>query len=193
MRGGNIRYKHVAQKPYCCVPACVQMLLRRRKLPMLSQSDIGYNLGMILPPHKRAVLRIRSHRGPRPESGWGTRINMKKYSLGRFFKKGDIPLIEKYHSGKNFKSSMHLKEFVSKNLKEGNDILACFNYPLLYRARGAWGHASLIQAVSPDEVVLVDPGRKHKASRKVKTETFLKAMKNHVGGGLWVIKETPAA
>ena len=76
-----MRYKHISQKPYCCVPACVQMILQRRKLPTPTQSDIGYELGMILPAAKRGVIKIKSHTDKKPATGWGTRINLKKYGL----------------------------------------------------------------------------------------------------------------
>lgn len=182
----NLKYQHISQKPYCCVPACIQMVLRRRRMPFGSQSNIGYELGMILPPSKRG-LHIKSHRGTRPPTGWGTRINLKEYSLSRFFKKNNLPLIEKYYSIASFMSPQDLRGFIRKKLNSRNDLLVCFNYPLLYSKKGNWGHASLISSISSNRIELVDPGRKYKETRKIQIQDLYKAIKEHHQGGVWVI------
>lgn len=183
-----MKYKRVIQKPYSCVPACVQMVLRRRRLPAPSQSDIGYELGMVVPPAKRNIFGVRSHSGVKPKSGWGTRINLKKYSLGRFFKKRNLPLTEIYYPAKKFKSFNEFENLIRQNLKLGNDLLTCFNYPLLYHDDWAWGHASLVERIETNHIILIDPRKEHKGPQKVKIDDFFTAVENHPGGGIWVIK-----
>lgn len=186
MERRNMEYKHISQKPYCCVPACVQMILHRRKLPILLQTDIAYDLGIILPPKDRHLLP-KSYKGSKPKAGWGTRINLKKYSLAAFFKRQGYSLQETYYSAKRFNSKKQFKKFLSDNLKEKNDLLICFNYPSLYRMKGSWGHASLIEEAKKKYVVLRDPNPKHKDARKVLLNDLLTVLKNHHNGGIWVI------
>lgn len=183
-----MRYKHISQKPYCCVPACVQMIFRRRKLPTPTQSEIGYALGMILPPTKRGMLSIKSHTGKKPAAGWGTRINQKKYSLQAFFNQNGLSLIETFYPADHFRSKKALADFLKKSLKSGDDLLTCFNYPLLYGKEGHWGHASLIdQTDSKGRVILVDPGREYDKPRAVTLDDYYSSIKNHPGGGIWLV------
>ena len=184
----DMKYKHIPQKPYCCVPACAQMILRRRGLSAPSQEDIAYDLGIILPPEYRNFLR-RSYKGTRPKSGWGTRINLKRYSLAEFFKRRGYALREKYYSAKHFQSVEKFWRFLEHNLKIGNDQLICFNSPMLYHVSGSWGHASLIEKVNEKYVTLRDPNAKYKLSRKVALHDLFVSTINHYKGGVWVISK----
>lgn len=181
-----MRYKHIAQKPYCCVPACVQMILERRDLRLLTQPTIAYDLGVALPPNQRKLLP-KSYNVPRPKSGWGTRINKSKYSLGSFFKGRKYPLREEYHSAKSFASIRSFRKFLLDNVNE-NDMLVCFNYPMLYELEGSWGHASLVVGVGDSYVTLRDPDAKQTKLRRVELGKFYLSLKNHPGGGVWVVK-----
>lgn len=187
MESRTMKYKHISQKPYCCVPACVQMILQRRKLPILLQTDIAYDLGIILPSQERYLLP-KSHKGQRPKAGWGTRINLKRYSLATFFKKREYHLKEIFQSAKKFSSTSQFRKFLLENIREKNDLLICFNYPMLYRIEGSWGHASLIEKVGDEKVTLRDPNPKHKKAREVLLNDLLTALKNHHHGGIWIIK-----
>lgn len=183
-----MKYKHIPQKPYCCVPTCIQMVLHRRRLPTLSQSVIAYDLGVILPPEHKHLLP-KSHIGRKPKSGWGTRIDIKKYSLDSFFKKRKYPLKEIFYSADKFLSVRGLGKFLSDNLKEGSDLLICFNHSLLYNKQGAWGHASLIESIKGNKATLRDPRPERKRARSVLLSKLFKALKNLYHGGIWVIKD----
>lgn len=170
------------------MPACIQMILHRRKLPTLPQTDIAYDLGIILPPKDRHLLP-KSHKGRKPKAGWGTRINLKRYSLTAFFKKRGYLLKETFQSAKKFSATKQFKKFLLDNIRKENDLLICFNYPMLYRIKGSWGHASLIEKVEDDKVILRDPNPKHKEAREVLLDDLLAALKNHHHGGIWAIKK----
>ncbi len=183
-----MKYKHVSQKPYSCVPACVQMVLQRRKLPLRSQTKIAYDLGVVLPPADRHLLP-KSYKGSKPGAGWGTRLNLKKYSLAVFLKQQKYPLQATRHSVEEFKSIRQFKKFLLDNMDKDNDLLICFNYPRLYRLAGDWGHASLIEEVNQKQIVLRDPSSKYKTARKVLLADLLAALKKHYQGGIWVINK----
>lgn len=172
MESRNMKHKHISQKPYCCVPACVLMIILRRKLPMIPQTDIAYDLGLILPLKDRRLLP-KSYTGLKPKAGWGTRINLKRYSLGVFFQNRGYPLQEVFRSVNKFQSVSQFRKFLSDNIREKNDLLICFNYPLLYHIDGSWGHASLIESVYNEYAILRDPNPKFKKVRKVFLEDLL--------------------
>ena len=37
-----MRYEPITEKPSCCVPAVLQMVLKRRGLPCMTQDEIGW-------------------------------------------------------------------------------------------------------------------------------------------------------
>ncbi len=186
-----MKYKHVSQKPYGCVPACVQMILWRRKILKPPLADIAYDLGIVLPPGNRH-LWPKSDGGRKPKAGWGTRLNLKKYSLPQFFKRRNYPLQATFRPAEKLKSTKQFKKFLSENIKKSNDLLVCFNYPKLYHLAGSWGHASLVERANQKYVNLRDPIPQYQAARRILPTDLLAALKNHYRGGIWVIKGTPA-
>ena len=184
-----MHYEHISQKPYCCVPTCLQMIFQRCGLPLLTQSDIGYELGMILPPEKRHTLGLKSYEGEKPRAGWGTRMNFPEFSLGQFLKRRNIPLTETYYTKDALSSQRELQRLLTDNLEKDNDALVCFNYPLLYGEEGSYGHASLVADIDDTSVTLIDPEKEYPKPRVVELEKFYESIVKHSGGGVWVISE----
>lgn len=153
---------------------------------MLSQAEIAYDLGVILPPDHKHFLP-KSHGGSKPKSGWGTRISLKRYSLNSFFRKRGYRLQEQYFPADRFQSEKEFREFLQTNIKRGNDLLICFNAPLLRGIDGSWGHATLIENIEEEFVLLQDPDPDEKLVRKVLLRDLLKAAQQHYKGGVWVI------
>ena len=77
-------YKLIKQKPYCCVPACISMILDRRKIKRGSQEEIGYELGLVVPKEKTHLF-TKTRTGKKPVAGYGTQINKEKYSINNYF------------------------------------------------------------------------------------------------------------
>ncbi|MFN6992487.1 MAG: hypothetical protein ACK4MM_07200 [Fervidobacterium sp.] len=180
-------YKPIIQKPYCCVPACISMILDRRKIKYGSQEEIGWDLGLIVPKQK-AHLFHKTRTGKRPVAGYGTRVGKKKYSINNFFKKNKINLKETYYPIDKIKI---VNKFISENLSKNNDIIVCFNNKKLY-GTGDYGHVSLIQSINDEIVTLVDPEKDAPKRRKVKLSKLIEAIKYHGiknRGGFWVISK----
>ena len=77
-------YKLIKQKPYCCVPVCISMILDRRKIKHGSQEEIGYELGLVVLKEKTHLFtKVRI--GKKPVAGYGTQINKEKYSINNYF------------------------------------------------------------------------------------------------------------
>ena len=130
-------YKPLDQKPYCCVPTCITMVLDRRKISHGSQDEIGYELGLTVPKEK-AHLYTKVRTVKKPIAGWGTQVNKKQYSINSFFKKNKIGLKETYFFVKDISG---VREFIISNIKSNKDIIVCFNNKKLH-GRGDWGHVS---------------------------------------------------
>lgn len=179
-------YKLIKQKPYCCVPACISMILDRRKIKHGLLEEIGYELGLIVPENKTHFFtKIRS--GKKPIAGYGTRVDKNKYSINNYFSKHLIDLMETYYPIDKIEN---VQDFIIRNLGENKDIIACFNFKKLYGKGENFGHVSLIQNVNHNTVTLIDPEMNVPGKRKVKLQKLTKAIECHgkkKRGGLWVI------
>jgi hypothetical protein len=157
-------YQTVNNRPYYCVPSCIQMVLKRRNLPVVSLEEIGKNLGIIIPG---AGIK-------KPPYGWGTRLDIPRYSLNNFLEKENIPLkCSKYH----FNNISEFSQFVTYNLLKGKDILAIYRYGTLYHKNIPWGHASLIQSIKGTKIKLKDPNDNELKS--VTIDNLVEALVNH--------------
>ena len=56
------------------------MILIRKKLDLLSQEDIGYDLGLVVPKDFYEILP-NARKEKKPSSGWGTQIRKEEFSL----------------------------------------------------------------------------------------------------------------
>lgn len=145
-------YKPIIQKPYCCVPACICMILERKGIKYGSQEEIGYDLGLTVPKQK-AHLFHKVRTGKKPIAGYGTQVNKKEYSITNFFGKNKIKLKETYYP---IDKIQNVDKFITENLSKHNDIIVCFNNKKLYRT-GDCGHVSLIQSINNEIITLIDP------------------------------------
>ena len=175
-------YRLIKQKPYCCVPACLSMVLNRRGIKHGSQGEIGYELGLTVP--KEEVRRFKKVRtGKKPSSGWGTQVQRKQFSINHYFAIHGIRLRESYRAPNRIKD---IAATLTADLKRGNDVIACFDHKTLY-GKGKWGHAVVVKAVDGTAATLLDP---HSGIRRVNLLKLQQAMKAHgvaKRGGLWVI------
>ncbi|MGM5488345.1 MAG: hypothetical protein ACQESG_05330 [Nanobdellota archaeon] len=182
-----MKYIAMTQQRYCCLPTCLQMILSRRGIPLLEQEEIGIDLGLIVPPEE-AENFANVPKGEEPPAGWGTRINLERYSLNSFFRKRSIPLSSEFYEIKDLED---LRTFITHHLSQGNDRLTAFNYHALYGEPSA-GHASLIESIEGDTITLVDPqvGRKRKtvSSAKLRKATEVHYDGESPLGGSWVIR-----
>lgn len=83
------KYNPKTEKPYCCVPAVLQMIQERRGLDFASQDEIGYQLGLIVPT-KKAYSFSKVRTGRMPKTGWGTQTNKKQCSINNYFFRNNL-------------------------------------------------------------------------------------------------------
>jgi len=181
-------YKFITQLPHCCCPACLTMILNRRKIKHDSQEEIGNQLGLVVSP-KNAHLFKNAIVKEDPEKEYGTQTHKEEYSINKFFQKNNIKLKETYYPVETVNNP---KEFIIDNLKNGNDIMVCINNRILYGE--GHGHLSLIQSINDDEITLVDPKINKPKIRIVKLTKLLESMRVEYHqkikrGGFWIIAE----
>lgn len=185
-----MRYKHISQKPHCCVPACMQMILRRRGLPLLSQVKIAFDLGAIFQQSRKQLLEELKKGKQLPTPQKAVRFQrIKKYSLAVFFRRRGYPLQAEYYCALRFRSIRDFRCFLERTLKTDSDLLVLFNYAKLFHRRGRWGHGCLIEAVRGEYVLLKDPDSRYKRARKILLRNLFLATKDDPKIGVWVISE----
>ncbi|MFH1522538.1 MAG: hypothetical protein ABIE43_01810 [Patescibacteria group bacterium] len=182
------RYIPIVQQPWCCVPACISMVMHRYKIPLISQELLGYYLGLVV-PKKDAKYFWKARTGKKPPAGYGTRIYIKKYHPNSIFPRLRIPLrmifypIDKYKNISDFKNYLISVERLDKN------ILACFHYKKLYGSGNDGGHLSVVDRVylNKNKIRLIDPARSMPKWRVVSIAKLKKAMDCHHKGsaGFW--------
>jgi len=188
------RYVPITQQRWCCVPACVSMIMYRHKIPLVYQEELGYHLGLIMPKDElKNYWNART--GLRPPAGYGTQIFKKEYYPDVAFKKLKIPLKMIFHPVDGYKSAEEFKKYLESVEKEDKDVAVCFDYGKMYNHIYVGGHVSLIDRVDfeKDEVRLIDPLYEVPKWRIVKISKLIKAMQFHTSanmGGFWEFART---
>jgi hypothetical protein len=181
------KYIPKTEKPYCCVPAVLQMIQERRSLGFASQDEIGYQLGLIVPKEK-AHLFSKVRTGRMPKTGWGTQTSKKWYSINHYFVKNNLSLKLTICTAQDVENAA---EFVIQILMNDNDIIICYNSQLLF-GDGDTEHVSLIQEFDTenDEITIVDPATGVPKARKAKLSELIQVLKRREIsrlGGFWIV------
>ena len=186
-----MRYDPITEKPFCCVPAVLQMILTRRGLPCMSQGEIGWELGLLVPPEVKSAF-TRVHIGTQPPAGYGTRISNPEYSIENFFNRNRLPLRITRVSPSSYEE---LTATLQDTLDREYDVVICFNSQRLF-GDGDREHVALVEAFNSaaGRVTLLDPAigaPKHRTASIDKIFETIQAHDASALGGLWLISEAP--
>jgi hypothetical protein len=182
-----MRYDPITEKPYCCVPAVLHMILARRGLTCMSQDEIGWELGLLVPAEiKSTFTKVRT--GPMPPAGYGTQTSKPEFSIENYFECNHLPL----SISRVLPSS--LKELISileGALDRDNDGVLCFNSQRLF-GDGDIEHVALIEAFNKTngQVTLVDPAIGAPKRRIAAIDDIFETMREHAVsalGEIWII------
>jgi hypothetical protein len=184
------RYVPLTQQPYCCVPTCIQIVMAKRRIPLISQEEIGYYLGLTV-PKKDSKYFYSARIGKMPKAGYGTQIYKKKYSLNRAFNRLGIRLKASYKLIDDFRTIDTFKKYL-KSI-EKLDVLACFDYGALYNTDYHHGHVCVVDKVylNKHSVRLIDPEHNVPKWRTVTIRKLFESMKEHGTGksaGFWELR-----
>lgn len=180
-----MKYKKVIQKPYCCVGACMEMILNRHNITNTGQIDIACQLGLIVPSEYKATY-VDAMVGEKPSAGYGTQIQKEEYSINNYFKQNNIKLRQEYYFITNIENA---KKFILDNIE--NDILICCHCATLYDAPHAnWGHMVLFENISNNDITILDPSAKRNYET-IPLKKLLESISIHGidnGAGFYLIK-----
>ena len=180
-------YRAITQKPYCCVPACITMVLNRRKIKHRTQEEIGHELGLVVPKNKVHLFnKVRT--GRKPAAGYGTQVGRKQYSISKYFKNNHIKLKEKYYSLNDIKD---IKTFIKNHIRKNNDILVCFHNKTLF-GFGDYGHVCPIESINTNAITLINPEQDELKRKWTELPNLILAIKMHGKmrrGGFWIISK----
>ena len=188
------RYVPLVQQKYCCVPACISMIMLRKGIPLLPQELIGYELGLIV-PDKVANKFWNPRVGEPYSSGYGTNVGEDKINPNTAFAKLNIPLKMNFKYIDEFDDEEKFLEYLKAVMEKDKDVLACFDWGTFSgNKEKKWGHVCLVDMVdfNKKEIRLIDPGYTEPKWEIVSIEVLYEAMKTHTaenGGGFWEVRK----
>jgi hypothetical protein len=179
------RYVPFVQQPYCCGPACLQMVLYKNNLPLVSQEQIGAELGLVIPPEaKDAFFNADVRDKPVVGSGYGTRIQDSEFGLDKLIEKQNWPFNFSVELASAFPDETsfiaRLKELVAAD----TDVLVCFQ-----NDHGT-GHICVLDIVGSDTVRVMDPAQSYPKWRSMSYADIYGRVKAHGDdnyGGIWIL------
>lgn len=187
------RYEPIVQKEHCCVPACIQMVLTKHDLPVPSQDELGYHLGLVVPSEKAHLFNpVRT--GPdRPSAGWGTQMHKPEYDFNVVSRQLKLGLTMTRIAPESFEDPGALVNYLAEAEEADGDVLACYDFATRYD-KGRGGHVNVFDRILPDNKVrlvepFVHPDNPDYLWREVEAAKLLLAMTVHSDhmGGLWNI------
>lgn len=181
-----MKYQKITQKPYCCVGACLEMVLRRHGIADYDQEKIASELGLIVPEEYKEKLPM-ARTGEMPAAGYGTQIQEEQYSINQFFKKNHLGLKETYQYITDVTKA---KEYLAN--QDDQDVLIIFHCATLYdNPEADWGHMVLLDHVEGDQVIIQENSSKRDLET-VPLSQLMRAIKIHGqgnGAGFYLIEK----
>lgn len=188
------RYTPFTQQPYCCTPTSILIIMYKLGLPLVTQEELGYHLGLTVPPKEKDLFwSVRVSDTPPTAAGYGTQIQKPEYDPNIVFEKLDIPLKFIYNLIDNFNTVEEVRAYLKDAEQHDRDVMVCFRYGTLHDTDSSSGHANVFDRYLPvtDEVRLIDPAVAVPKWRIVPLGKLFKAMKEHgadKSGGFWEIE-----
>jgi len=116
-------YIPFTQQKYCCFPCCIQWILFRRGLKLISQDKIAKEVGLVIPPEDQRLFNEEMKVVKELPKGVTT-YGVWKVDILKFFKKYRVQLkMTSYYPSK----IPDVKKFIINNLQKGNDMIVSFN------------------------------------------------------------------
>ncbi len=185
------RYTPLTQQRWCCVPTCIQIVMLRHSIPLVSAELIGYHMGLVVPKDE-LVYFWKGRTGEMPPAGYGTQAGKAKYGPNAVFKKLTIPLKMNWSLINKFPTINSFYEYLKKCSSTDADVLVCYDWGTLFDSDYHGGHVCVLDIVdiSKGEVRIIDPEYKASKWKVVSINKLYEAMLFHgkeKSGGFWEI------
>lgn len=150
-------YTPIPQLPYCCVPATLQWIFYRRKLPIGDQIFIGEKLGLRVPKKFMPFFKGTNVKILNPDTSIqpGTQIFTPGYTINEFLERENYTLkLSNQYQPKNEDDAC---VYISENIKKGLDVIVRYNSAIHNgRSLGHFGVASDID-IQNKKIIIGDP------------------------------------
>ena len=159
------RYEIVRQEPFMCVPATIQMILKRRGISFpMTQREIGLALGWA--------------------EKTGTQIQKPEFEPNKIFAQIGLPLSFEYIPISKIASSQELVKIINEIIAAGDDAVIC------WKVERRNGHVAAVDKIDDEAIryVCTDCGGR---IIEQSTEYIYGQMKEHTDammGGVWVFR-----
>ncbi len=179
------KYKFVKARPYLCVAAVLEMVIKAY-IPMcdISQNEIANFFGVGV--EKGALPPVSNFYIVNEDEDIG--IHIHEDSINSLFRTFNLSLEEDYiHISKlaDYEFEDVLNELISK----GNTLICGYSYGRLYNIKEKYdiGHVSIVTSVLQRKVQLLDPGPLDAGVKEVDIEDLYYAIR-YRHDGIWKIK-----
>lgn len=175
-------YIPLTQQKYCCLPCCIQWVMLRRGMKLISQDEMAKDLGVVIALEDQRLFNVKMRTAkklPNGKLGYGTWI----YKIPEFLKKHKIPLtVKRFYPSK----IDNVKNFLIENLKNGNDIIVSFNMAAYARPESGvnYGHSCIVDSITIKKNIIVtlgDPTYSHRKFFDIDLEKLLRGMTTEYG------------
>ncbi len=184
------RYVPLTQQRWCCVPTCIQIVMLRHKIPLLSAELIGSKLGLIVPGEDKKYF-WNARTGEKPPAGYGTQAGKPLFSPNRALKSLGIPLNMTWTLIGKLEDYDSFIEYLSK-IDYTKDYLVCYDWGTLFDQEYEGGHVCVLDTIDlqNESITIIDPDYNAPKWREVSTRKMHAAMLKHgksKSGGFWEI------
>jgi hypothetical protein len=184
------RYIPFTQQDYCCVPTSIQMIMYRHGLPLIPAEELGYHLGLTVPPDDAGLFyKPRTASEPPSAAGYGTQIFNPQYEPNKVFKELDIPLTFSIKLAVELDTEEKLLSELNDIEQRDHDALLCFNHGVI---KGEYkpftGHVVVFDRMIDGKIRIIDASWKNPKWRFVEPALLLEAIQRHGNknsGGVW--------
>ncbi len=189
----DTRYVPLTQQKWCCVSTCIQMVMLKHNIPLVSAELMAYYFGLLV-PKKDVEYFWNAKTGPKPLAGYGTQLN-EDTAANKLFRKMRIPLKMKWHLIDRFEDIGQFNSYLKEAKRKDKDILVCYDWGTLFNKTYHGGHVCVLDKIylNKNEVRIIDPEYKAPKWRVVKINKLFQAMKYHgkdKSAGFWELTAT---
>ncbi|MDB5175796.1 MAG: hypothetical protein JWM81_654 [Candidatus Saccharibacteria bacterium] len=172
------------------MPTCIQMIMYRHNIPLVPAEEIGYHLGLTVPPEDGHLFnRVRVADKPPVASGYGTDISSPDYEPNKAFRALNIPLRFSKKLATEIANEEALLSLLLDVETNDGDALLCFNHGVI---RGQYephsGHVVVFDKIVNGQVRVVDASPRQPKWRSIELSVLFDAIQQHGdanSGGIW--------
>jgi hypothetical protein len=167
----------------------------RHGIPLRSAEEIGYHLGLVVPPDRSNLFRNVKTAVDAPAAGYGIQIHLAEYEPNAAFDRMGIPSSFSVEPIKNVPSAKELLQRLCAHEKDDHDVLVAFNLGALLGESDfdEAHHACVFDRIVDGRIRLIDPSFYAPKWRVFDAEQLFLAMQKHVSsdwGGIWLLTKT---